>query len=147
MSPAPMPNIPGPNVQGSAHSEKEAELTMRASAVDRELKALRAEVERVGMALIDLERAKKTIQEAKEGAEFLFPIGKFIVGKGTLASQNFLVNVGGQYYLELPPEKALEKIEQYLAETKSYSERLNGQIKEAEKELISIIKEARSLEQ
>ena len=119
----------------------DAELVNRAKMLDAQLQMLKGEMQKIGLALIELEKAKTSLEKAREGDEFLFPIGKFVVGKAKLLSSKYLMAIGGNYYMEMDAAKALEKVNDYIAKTKKYSDDISLKTKEIEKALISMIKE------
>jgi prefoldin alpha subunit len=124
--------------------QKEAELTYKAAVLDKRLKYLRNELEKVVLLMTEMEKAKLALKIEKN-AELLFPIGAGILGYATLKEKNFIFPIGGGYYIKLDAEETRKKIEENLEKTKQYYETINTEVKKAENELIEIMKEARKL--
>jgi prefoldin alpha subunit len=127
----------------SKHNEKEAQLAYRAQLLDQQLRHLRTELERIMLVLVELEKAKTAMQESKEEGEFTFQLGAGIMAKAMMQDEKFLVPIGGNYYIEMDKESSVKKIEDSIEKTRDYYDKINGEVKKAEQNLITIMKEAR----
>ncbi|MEM4295517.1 MAG: hypothetical protein QXS91_01780 [Candidatus Anstonellales archaeon] len=76
--------------------KKEAELAYRASLLDRSLKHLRNELEKVVLLLTELERAKATLN-VKKNSDIIFPVGGGLLGYAILKEDIYLVPIGFGY--------------------------------------------------
>jgi prefoldin alpha subunit len=126
--------------------QKEAELAYRASLLDRSLKHLRVELEKVVVFLTELERAKETLKTKKD-SDIMFNVGAGIFGYAVLTKEEYLMPIGFGYYIKTTREEAIKKVEEQIEKTKSYYEKINAEVKKAESELINIMREAREAEE
>ncbi|RME78951.1 MAG: prefoldin subunit alpha [Methanobacteriota archaeon] len=127
------------------HSKEQEALAYRASVLDQQLKQLRVELEKVMMVLVELEKARTSVKEMKEGEDMLFQVGSGVMARGKLVDAKYLVPAGGGYYVKMSKEEADKKIGESIDRTKDYYNKINAEVKNAEKSLISLMKQARGL--
>ena len=124
--------------------KKEAELTYRAALLDKRLKYLRSEFEKVVLLTTEMEKAKSTLKIEKN-AEVLFPIGGGIMAFGTITDDKYIFPIGENYYIKVDRQTAQKRIEEKLEKIRQYYDMINEDVKKSEKELIEIMKEIRKL--
>ena len=70
-------------------------------------------------------------------------MGSGVMAKATVTSDNVVTPIGSNYYAILPYSKAMEKMDKLILSAKRNQENISEEAKKVEKELVSLLKEAR----
>lgn len=126
----------------SEENSKE-ELAKRAALLDQRLKLLRNDLEKIGVLLMEFEKAKASIEGFRENNESYVQIGAGIMVKANLNKNDILVPIGSGYFLKTDPKKAIEKIDKLIELTNKNRDKVSEAVKKAENELIDIMKKVK----
>ncbi len=119
------------------------ELAERATLLDQRLKILKADLEKIAALLIEFEKAKASIKGFMESEDSYVQIGAGIMVKAKINKDEVLVPVGAGYFIKTSPEKAIKKIDELIELTHKNHDKINEEVKKAERELIDIMKKVR----
>ncbi len=119
------------------------ELAERATILDQRLKILKADLEKIAALLIEFEKAKASIKGFMENDDSYVQVGAGIMVKAKINKDEVLVPVGAGYFIKTSPEKAIKKIDELIELTHKNHDKINEEVKKAERELIDIMKKVR----
>ena len=126
--------------------EKEkAQIAREGQMLEGKLKYLKAELEKLTLTLVELEKAKATINGAKVNEEALVPIGADIMMAVEVKDEHVLVPLGAGYYVRMKKEDALKKIDEGLERLKEVYNRINEEVKASEGQLIDLLRRAQGV--
>jgi prefoldin alpha subunit len=125
-------------------NQRALEIEDRARMLDARLRNLRENTERMGQLLMEFEAAKAGINEIKSGKkDAIINAGGGMLVKAKLESDKVVAPMGAGYYASLSPEDALAKVEKLIDAARKNQGAVNEEVNRMEKELVSLLKEAR----
>lgn len=125
-------------------SEEQQKILYEARVLDAQLRMLRTELDKVGLALVDLTNSLHSVENL-EVKEALVPIGGGAFVKAAISEKNIVVPIGGNYLLLMDEKKARKEVEKRIEKTKEAAEKLNDEIKRVEVRLKVLLEKARGL--
>lgn len=125
-------------------SEEQQKILYEARGLDAQLRMLRTELDRVGLALIDLTNSLHSVENL-EVKEALVPIGGGAFVKAEVSEKNIVVPIGGGYLILMDEKTAKREVEKRIEKTKEAAEKLNDEIKRVEVRLKVLLEKARGL--
>ncbi len=128
----------------SGEKEERAELIRRGQILESKLKYLSNELEKLGLIMIELQKAKASISSLEKGNETLVGLGGDVLGIFNVSEIKFFFPLGAGYYLKVGREEALERVEKMLNSIEDNHKRLREEIKKSEKELVELIRDVNS---
>jgi len=124
--------------------QRQVALEEKARFLDSRLRMLRENLERTAQAMMELEIARNGVREMEKGnKEVMMNLGSGVMAKATIVSDNVVTPVGANYYAVLPYKKASDKIDKHILSARKNQDAINEEVKKVEKELVSLLKEAR----
>lgn len=125
-------------------SEEQQKVLYEARGLDAQLRMLRTELDKVGLALIDLTNSLHSVENL-EVKEALVPIGGGAFVKAEVSEKNILVPIGSGYLILMDEKTAKREVEKRIEKTKEAAEKLNDEIKRIEVRLKVLLGKARGL--
>jgi prefoldin alpha subunit len=125
-------------------SEEQQRILYEARLLDAQLRMLQAELDKVGLALLDLTNSLQSVENL-DVKEALVPIGGGAFVKANVSEKNVIVPIGGGYLLLMDENKAKQEIEKRIEKTKEAAEKINEEMKKIEVRLKVLLEKARGL--
>ncbi|MEM2947997.1 MAG: prefoldin subunit alpha [Candidatus Anstonellales archaeon] len=125
-------------------TEEQQRILYEARVLDAQLRMLRAELDKVGLALLDLTNSLHSVENI-EVKNALVPIGGGAFVKAQVSERNILVPIGAGYLLLMDEKTAKQEVEKRIEKTKEAAEKLNDEIKKVEIRLKVLLEKAKGL--
>ena len=127
--------------------EKErADLIRQGQLLENQLKVLRARLEQLTLALLQIEKAKASATAVERGKEMLLPIGADVLIEATAKSESFYLPVGAGYYIKVGKDKIVDKMELLERKIREEYDKINEEVKKAEDKLVGLIRQYQEYE-
>ncbi len=125
-------------------NERELDIEERARMLDARLRSLRENTERMAQLIMEFEAAKAGIGEVKGGKkDAIINAGGGILIKARIESDRIIAPMGAGFYASVTPEEGQDKIGKFIESARKSQVAVNDEVKIIEKELVSLLKEAR----
>ncbi len=122
------------------NEQERAGLMREGQLLEDKLKYLGKELERLSLVLMELEKAKASMDGVKEGSTGLLPIGGEILIETKISSDKVMFPIGAGYYRKMTKEEAKEKINKVIENINNSYKKIKEEVKTSEDQLISLLK-------
>ena len=127
-----------------SNNEELRKLAAEAESHQRMQNALREQIVSVNMASMESAVAINSIEKIKGGENSLVSLGSGVFVKAKLEkNQKILIDMGSGLYGEVEPEKAIEILKKRIEEGKSYSDKLEEEMRKIKNNLSELENRAR----
>lgn len=128
------------NEMQDLNDQRKMEIAQEGDRLEKKLKYLRSELEKLTLLLVELEKAKASLTAVKKDKESLLSIGGDVLISAKIQEDQILFPIGAGYYVKLEPIQATEKIDFGLSKIKETYKKINEEVKISETHLIELLR-------
>ena len=125
------------------NEQERMRLAQEGQIMEEKLKYLGRELEKLTMILVELEKAKGSLEGVEGGKESLINIGGDILIEAEVKSSKVIYPIGAGYYHKMDKTKAKERIEDAIKSIGETHKKIKEEVKKIEGELVNLLRRMR----
>ena len=122
------------------NEEEKSGLMREGQMLEEKLKYLGKELERLSVVLVELEKARASIEGVGNGNTALLSIGGEILIETKITSEKLVFPIGAGYYKKISKEDAKEKINKVVGKINDSYKKIKEEVKTSETQLINLLR-------